>query len=112
MRGAFPGGKSITAKRVAFAGGALPMMRAPRSSMLSPMEMSAGARSVDQIMVETVPGLGYLALVAGPCMMTLAVFLGIMAGDETTDRWIAWLLGHDGPFEADCIHCTPNLLVG
>src|SRR5678815_2322417 len=75
MRGSLPGGKSMTAKRVPFAGGAVPMMRAPRSSTFSPMEMSAGVRSVDQIRVETVPALGYLALVAGPSMTTLATFL-------------------------------------
>ena len=66
MRGWLPGGKSMTANRVPFAGGAVPMMRAPKSSISSPTAMSAGVRSVDQISVETVPGLGYLALVAGP----------------------------------------------
>src|SRR5262249_31039757 len=75
MRGWLPGGKSMTAKRVPFAGGAVPMMRAPKSSICSPTAMSAGVRSVDQISVETVPGLGYLALVAGPCMTTLATLL-------------------------------------
>src|SRR5215471_11773173 len=72
MRGSLPGGKSMTANRLPLAGGAVPMMRAPRSSTFSPMAMSAGVRSVDQIRVETVPALGCLALVAGPCMMTLA----------------------------------------
>ena len=72
MRGWLPGGKSMTANRVPFAGGAVPMMRAPKSSISSPTAMSAGVRSVDQISVETVPGLGYFALVAGPCMSTLA----------------------------------------
>ena len=62
----------MTAKREPLAGGAVPMMRAPRSSTSSPIAMSAGVRSVDQIRVETVPALGYLALVAGPCMITLA----------------------------------------
>src|SRR5262245_26790218 len=75
MRGWLPGGKSMTANRVPFAGGEVPMMRAPKSSISSPTEMSAGVRSVDQISVETVPGLGYLALVAGPCMSTLATLL-------------------------------------
>ena len=64
----------MTAKRVPFAGGAVPMMRAPRSSTFSPIAMSAGVLSVDQIKVETVPALGYFALVAGPSMMTLATF--------------------------------------
>src|SRR5262245_3624168 len=75
IRGWLPGGKSMTANRVPFAGGAVPMMRAPKSSIFSPIAMSAGARSVDQISVETVPGLGCLALVAGPCMSTLATWL-------------------------------------
>src|SRR5215831_14925526 len=75
MRGWLPGGKSMTANRVPFAGGGVPMMRAPKSSISSPTAMSAGVRSVDQISVETVPGLGYLALVAGPCMTTLATLL-------------------------------------
>src|SRR4029453_10212637 len=65
----------MTANRVPFAGGAVPMMRAPKSSICSPTAMSAGVRSVDQISVETVPGLGYLALVAGPFMSTLATLL-------------------------------------
>src|SRR5215472_10317459 len=75
MRGWLPGGKSMTANRVPFAGGAVPMMRAPKSSICSPTAMSAGVRSVDQISVETVPELGYLALVAAPCMSTLATLL-------------------------------------
>src|SRR6266446_596748 len=75
MRGALPGGKSMTAKRVPFSGGAVPMMRAPESSISSPTAISAGVRSVDQISVETVPGLGYFALVAGPCMITFATLL-------------------------------------
>src|SRR4029453_11689131 len=75
MRGWLPGGKSMTANRVPFAGGAVPMIRAPKSSICSPTAMSAGVRSVDQISVEAVPGLGYLALVAGPCMSTLATLL-------------------------------------
>src|SRR5262245_59934352 len=61
MRGWLPGGKS--------------MMRAPKSSICSPTAMSAGVRSVDQTSVETVPELGFLALVAGPCMSTLATLL-------------------------------------
>jgi hypothetical protein len=62
----------MTANRVPFAGGAVPMMRAPRSSTSSPIEMSAGVRSVDQIKVETAAALGRFTLVAGPSMMTLA----------------------------------------
>ncbi len=48
------------------------VMRAPRSSTSSPIEMSAGAPSVDQIRVEVAPEAPALALVAGPSMITLA----------------------------------------
>src|ERR1044071_3673592 len=75
MRPGLPGGKSITAKRVPFAGGAVPMMRAPRSSTVSPTAMSAGQQSVDQIKVETVPGEADFSLVAGASMITLATLL-------------------------------------
>src|SRR5262245_15635853 len=75
MRGWLPGGKSMTANRVPFAGGAVPMIRAPKSSICSPAAMSAGLWSVRQVSVGTVPGLGYLALAAGPCMSTLATLL-------------------------------------
>src|SRR5262249_33724888 len=75
MRGWLPGGKSMTANRVPFAGGAGPMVRAPQTSNSSPTALSAGRPSVDPISVETVPGLGYLALMAGPCMSTLATSL-------------------------------------
>jgi hypothetical protein len=37
--------------------------------------MSAGVQSVDQIGGDTVPALGCFALVAGPCMMTVATLL-------------------------------------
>src|SRR6266700_6397998 len=72
MRPGLPGGNVITAKRVPCAGGAVPRMRAPRSSTSSPIEMSAGAPSVDQIRVEVAPEAPALALVAGPSMITLA----------------------------------------
>src|SRR6266852_7899899 len=74
MRPVFPGGKSMTANRVPLAGGAVPKMRAPRSSLASPTEISAGVRSVDQMSVETVPGEDDFQLVAGESMMTLATF--------------------------------------
>src|SRR5262249_4291534 len=72
MRGWLPGGKSMTAKRVPFAGGAVPRMRAPRSSIDPPTAMSAGVRSVDQIRVETAPGDDDFQLVAGASMITFA----------------------------------------
>src|ERR1700730_1521316 len=74
MRRLLPGGKSITAKRVPFAGGAVPSRRAPRSSIVSPTEISAGVESVDQIWVDTVPGEPDFQLVAGPSVITLAMF--------------------------------------
>src|SRR5437899_1341978 len=75
MRPGLPGGNSMTANRVPFSGGGVPMMRAPRSSMSSPIEQSAGAESVDQISVEAAPEAPLFALVAGPSMMTLATLL-------------------------------------
>jgi hypothetical protein len=47
-----PGGKSITQKRVPFGGGGVPTIRAPRSSMFSPTEISAGFLSVIHIKVD------------------------------------------------------------
>jgi hypothetical protein len=75
MMAALPGGKSITAKRVPLGGGGVPITHAPRSSGVSPTAMSAGIRSVHQIMVETMAGAGYFALVAAPSMRTLATWL-------------------------------------
>src|SRR5580700_6986386 len=75
MRPGLPGGNSITAKRVPFSGGGVPMMRAPRSSTSSPTAQSAGVASVDQISVEVAPEAPLFALVAGPSMMTLATLL-------------------------------------
>src|SRR6516162_6114668 len=94
MRGWLHVGKSMTANRVAFGGGAVPMMRAPKSSICSPTAMSAGVRSVDQISVETVPGLGYLALVAAPCTSTLATLLASWPVTKRRNGRI--LFGHDG----------------
>src|SRR5258706_139400 len=72
MIAALPGGKSITANRVPFGGGGVPTMRAPMSSGFSPIEMSAGIRSVHQISVETIPAARCLAVVARPSCTTLA----------------------------------------
>src|SRR5438105_3267821 len=72
MRPVLPGGKSITANRVPLAGGAVPRIRAPRSSISSPTEMSAGVPSVDQISVDTEPGDDDFQLVAAPSIKTLA----------------------------------------
>src|SRR5476651_1451807 len=77
MCGLLPGGKSITAKRDPFVGGAVPRMRAPMSSTFSPTEMSAGARSVHQIRVEAMPGPEDFALVAGASRRTLAMFVAL-----------------------------------
>src|SRR6516165_5876156 len=75
MRPGLPGGNSITAKREPFSGGGVPMMRAPKSSMSSPIAQSAGVESVDQIRVEVAPEAPLLALVAGPSIMALATLL-------------------------------------
>src|SRR5260370_10450122 len=75
IRPGLPGGNSMSAKRVPFSGGGVPMMRAPRSSISSPMEQSAGVESVDQMRVEVAPEAPLFALVAGPSMMTLATLL-------------------------------------
>ncbi len=64
----------MTAKRVPLGGGGLPRTRSPMSSIVSPMAMSAGVRSVHQTRVETVPGPGCFALVAGESISTLATF--------------------------------------
>jgi len=48
-------------------------MRAPRSSIVSPSEISAGVASVDHIRVDTVPGEPDFQLVAGPSVITLAI---------------------------------------
>src|SRR5690348_10034835 len=73
MRPLLPGGKSITANRVPLAGGAVPRMRAPRSSISSPTAISAGVPSVDQIRVDTVPGDDDFQLVAAASIKTLAM---------------------------------------
>src|SRR5579863_6452146 len=70
-----PGANSMTMKRVPFSGGAVPRMRAPMSSALSPMPMSAGIVSVHHIKVEATPSRGVLVLAASPSRMTLATFL-------------------------------------
>ena len=62
----------MMANRLPWAGGAVPIMRAPMSSALSPWGIGAGDRSVHQISVETVPGAGYFALDAGESISTLA----------------------------------------
>src|SRR3954463_2031356 len=72
MRPGFPGGKVITVKREPCSGGAVPNLRAPQSSTSSPIGISQGVLSVDQISVEVEPALPPLALVAGPSMITLA----------------------------------------
>src|SRR5262249_16283869 len=74
MRPVLPGGKSISANRVPLAGGAVPRMRAPRSSIVSPTEISAGGPSRDQIRVDTVPGEDDFQLVAAPSVSTLATW--------------------------------------
>ena len=55
MRPGLPGGKVMTQKRVPFGGGGVPRMRAPRSSTVSPIGISAGAPSVIQIRVDWAP---------------------------------------------------------
>src|SRR5436305_15334991 len=72
IRPGLPGGNVITAKRDPFSGGGVPMIRAPRSSMPSPIEQSAGIESVDQMSVEVAPDAPAFAFVAGPSMITLA----------------------------------------
>src|SRR5260370_35462453 len=84
MRPGLPGGNSMTANRVPFSGGGVPMMRAPRSSMSSPIEQSAGVESVDQISGEAAPEAPLFALVAGPSLITLATLL--RSWPETTHR--------------------------
>ena len=68
--GRLPGGKSITQKRVPLGAGAVPTMRAPISSKLSPTGMAGGVWSVTHISVERPPG--RLALVEGASDITLA----------------------------------------
>src|SRR5262245_2944769 len=75
MRPGLPGGKVITQKRVPFTGGGVPRMRAPRSSMCSPIGIAAGAPSVIQISVDCAPDVPLLWLVAAPSMITLATSL-------------------------------------
>src|SRR6202451_774026 len=72
---AMPGANSMTMKREPFAGGAVPRMRAPISSTLSPMAIPTGIASLHHIRVEATPSRGRLVLVAGPSRMTLATFL-------------------------------------
>jgi hypothetical protein len=60
------------------------MMRAPKSSISSPTAMSAGVRSVDQISVETVPGLGY-GIGGGALHEHLGDVIGVVAGHETAN---------------------------
>src|SRR5262249_19708604 len=75
MRPGLPGGKVITAKRVPLGGGGVPRMRAPRSSTLSPIGISAGAPSVIQISVDCAPEAPLLWLVASPSLITFATLL-------------------------------------
>src|SRR6266700_3100405 len=75
IRPGLPGGNSMTAKREPFSGGGVPITRAPRSSMSSPIATSAGVESVDQISVEVAPEAPCLVLVAGASMITLATLL-------------------------------------
>src|SRR5215212_12037370 len=72
MRPGLPGGKVMTVKREPFSGGAVPSLRAPQSSTFSPIGISQGVLSVDQISVEVEPAFPPLALVAGPSIITLA----------------------------------------
>src|SRR5579875_1336579 len=67
-------GKSITQKRVPLGGGAVPRMRAPISSIFSPMPMSTGMRSLHQMSVDLPPPgrRDDLALVAKSSISTLA----------------------------------------
>ena len=62
----------MTAKREPFFGGAVPRIRAPMSSGFMPTGIEAGAPSVHHIIVDTMPGWGYFALVAGASISTLA----------------------------------------
>src|SRR4029077_6867274 len=96
MRPVLPGGKSITANRLPLAGGAVPRMRAPRSSIASPTAISAGVLSVDQIRVETVPGDDVFQLVAAPSITTLATW---RASCPVTTRRIGGYSGFDSGFE-------------
>src|SRR5262249_37899341 len=93
MRGWLPGGKSMTANRVPFAAGAVPMMRAPKSSICSPTAMSVGVRSVDQISVETA-GARILGIGGRALHEHLGDVVGVVAGHETANGRI--LFGHDG----------------
>src|SRR5712691_3036893 len=72
MDGLFPGGKSMTAKRVPLGGGGVPSFLWPASSTVSPAAMSAGVSSVHQMSVETAPDGGYRELVAAPSRITFA----------------------------------------
>src|SRR5947207_11917300 len=68
-----PGGISLTVKRVPFGGGGVPSRRAPMSSAFSPIEMSAGVRSVHQMSVDCPPDLERLRFAAGASIKTAAV---------------------------------------
>src|SRR5829696_3568139 len=63
---------SLMVKRVPLAGGAVPRLRAPQSSSLSPVAISAGISSVDHINVDADPGREDRTLVAGPSISTFA----------------------------------------
>src|SRR4029453_13280352 len=91
MCGVLPGGKSITAKRVPLAGGAVPRSRAPVASIVSPIGIFAGAPSVHHIMVETSPACGNLALVAGASSRT-GHAMGIVARHPAPNRRVLWVL--------------------
>src|SRR4051812_12995937 len=67
-----PGAMSLMVKRVPFAGGAVPRLRAPRSSTFSPIAISAGVSSVDHINVDADRGREDRTLVAGPSIRTFA----------------------------------------
>ena len=73
MGPALPGGMSFTVNRVPFAGGDVPSTRAPMSSIFTPTEMSAGARSVHQMRVEAPPDFEIRLLDAVASMRTFAV---------------------------------------
>ena len=82
-RGPRAGGKSMTQKRVPFGGGAVPRMRAPISSIFSPIGISIGMRSLDRMERDG------LALVAKSSDQHFGDAVRVMAGDDAADGW--WL---------------------
>src|SRR4029453_12344070 len=108
MCGVLPGGKSITVKRVPLAGGAVPRMRAPMSSIFSPIGIFAGAPSVHHIMVETSPACGNLALVAGASRRALATQLESW---PVTTRRIDGYFGFSIPYVPELV-CRREASIG